>query len=171
MQTLPSRREASGFTLLEIIFAVVLLGILVRFAMMKLVAPATMTLPAQAQAVAGLVRKAQSLAVQRGQRMCFRVDTTGANGRFAYAAPTGGACTTSSVTCTNTPESCLSMAQGVSTGTVTTTIYFNSLGLPVDSTGAALTSPTTFAVSFTTSGTTATKNIVVSALTGRVLVQ
>lgn len=157
-----SRRAIVGFTLLEVIFVIILLGILTKFAMMKLITPGTMTLPAQAQAVAGLVRQAQALAVQRGQRMCFRVDTTGANGRFAYAAPTGGACTAT--------ESSLSMAQGVSVGSATT-VYFNSLGLPVDNTGAALASNTTFTVSYTTGGTTATKNIVVSALTGRVAVQ
>lgn len=162
MVTFSSRPTQSGFTLLEIIVAIVLLGILVRYAMMKLVTPGTMTLPAQAQAVAGLVRQAQGLAVQRGQRMCFRVDTTGVNGRFAYAAPTGGACTAT--------ESSLSVDQGVSVGSATT-VYFNSLGLPVDNTGVALASNTTFSVSYTTGGTTATKNIVVSALTGRVAVQ
>ena len=165
------KRATAGFTLLEVIFVVVVLGVLTKFAMMKLVTPATMTLPAQAQAVAGLVRQAQGLAVQRGQRMCFRVDTTGANGRFAYAAaPTIGVCTTSNATCTGTPESCLSVAQGVSVGGATP-VYFNSLGLPLDNTGAARTTDISFTVMYTTGSATDTKSIVVSALTGRVAVQ
>ena len=130
--------------------------------MMKLVTPGTMTLPAQAQAVAGLVRQAQGLAVQRGQRMCVRVAVTGANGQFAYATPSSGACTAT--------EASLSMAQGVSVGGAST-VYFNSLGLPVDNVGAALASNSTFTVSYTTGGATDTQRIVVAALTGRVAVQ
>ena len=60
-------RAAAGFTLLDVVFTVVILGALAKFAMMKLVTPATMTLPAQAQSVADLIRRAQSLAVVRGQ--------------------------------------------------------------------------------------------------------
>ena len=91
-----TRRAVAGFTLLEIVFTVVLLGILAKFAMMKLVTPATMTLPAQAQSLADLIRRAQSLAMVRGQRMSVSVVTSGANGSMAVACVASAPCNTDS---------------------------------------------------------------------------
>src|SRR2546427_13165743 len=84
-----TKRAVAGFTLLELVFTVVILGVLAKVAMMKLVTPATMTLPVQAQSVADLIRRAQSMAVARGQRMSVSVATSGANGRVASASATG----------------------------------------------------------------------------------
>jgi len=50
------------------------------------------------------------------------------------------------------------------------TIYFNTLGQPVDNVGAARTSDATFTLSYTTGGSTATYTVTVAALTGRVSV-
>ena len=167
MQIFSSRRAASGFTLLEIIFGIVLLGILVRFAMMKLVTPATMTLPAQAQAVAGLVRQAQALAVQRGQAMSVSV---AASGPKLYKVTI--ACANGTMPC-NTDKTNLIESQGVVVGG-TGTVYFNSLGQPVVSAASpapAASEPANFTLRYTTGSTTGTKTIVVSPLTGRVAVQ
>ena len=154
-------RAAAGFTLVELVVTVVLLGILARYAMAKLVTPATMTLPAQAQSLADLIRRAQSLAVVRGQRMSVSVATPGANGRVAIACASGP-CNT---------DASLSVSQGaVVLGP--SPIYFNSLGQPVNNAGVALTTNPSppFTLSYTTGGSTDTYTVTVAALTGRVSV-
>jgi len=72
-----TRRAAAGITLLELVCAVVLVGILGKFAMAKLGSPLTLTLPTQAQSLADVIRRAQSLAVVRGQRMSVSVAASG----------------------------------------------------------------------------------------------
>ena len=152
----PSRRSVAGFTLLEVVFTVVMLGVLAKFAMMKLMTPATMTLPAQAQSLADVIRRAQSLAVVRGQRMSVGVTTAGADGRLAIACVASAPCST---------DTSLTVGQGAVVGSAST-IYFNSLGQPVNSTGAALASDTSFTLSYGS----ATYTVTVAALTGRVSV-
>src|SRR4051794_14366371 len=117
-----TRRAAAGFTLVESIFTVVIFAALVAYAMMKLITPATITLPTQAQCLADLIRRAQSLASVRGQRMSVSVATSGANGRVAIA------CASGTMPC-NTDTS-LTLSQGALVGSAST-IYFNTLGLPV----------------------------------------
>jgi prepilin-type N-terminal cleavage/methylation domain-containing protein len=150
----------AGFTLLELVIVVVILGVLAKFAMMKLVTPATMTLPAQAQSLADLVRRAQSLAMVRGQRMGVSVATSGANGRVAVACAASAPCNT---------DTSLTVSQGAVVGSAST-IYFNSLGQPVNSAGAALTSDASFTLSYQTGDNNAIYTVTVAALTGRVSV-
>src|SRR5436190_9996402 len=133
-----TRRGLRGFTLPEMTFTIVLLAILTATAAMKLATPGTMTLPAQAQSVADIVRRAQSLAVVRGQRMSVSVTTSGANGRLAIA------CTTGTTPC-NTDTS-LTLSQNVSVVGNSGTIYFNTLGLPVNSAGSPLATDATYSV-------------------------
>jgi len=154
-----TKRTSAGFTLLEMVFTVVVLGALVKFAMMNLVTPATMTLPTQAQSLADLIRRAQSLAVVRGQRMSVSVATSGANGRVDIAC--------ASAPC-NTDTS-LTLSQGAVLGSAGT-IYFNSLGQPVDNAGVALTADASFTLSYQTGDNNATYTVTVAALTGRVSV-
>ena len=151
---------SAGFTLLELVFIIVVLGALAKFAMMKLVPPATMTLPTQVQSVADLIRRAQSLAVVRGQRMSVSVTTSGANGRIAVACAASTPCNT---------DTSLTVSQGAVVGSAGT-IYFNSLGQPVDSAGAALASDASFTLSYQTGDNNATYTVTVAALTGRVSV-
>src|SRR5262245_49538171 len=115
-----SGRTAAGFTLLEAIFTIVLLGVFTQFAMMKLVSPATVTLPIQAQCFADLIRRAQSLAVVRGQRM--GVSVSAVNVRVTIA------CATGTMPC-NTDTN-YTASQGVAVavcGGSAATIYFNTL--------------------------------------------
>jgi type II secretory pathway pseudopilin PulG len=153
-----------GFTLMQTIFAIVMLAILVRFAMIKLVTPGTLTLPAQALAAADTIRRAQTLAMSRGQRMSV-VPTTGSNGSIAVnSCPASGACATQIAS--------VSMGQGVSIGGGAPTIYFNTLGQPVSagSGGTLATSDSSYTVSYTTGSSTQTFTITVAAGTGRVFV-
>jgi prepilin-type N-terminal cleavage/methylation domain-containing protein len=151
-----SRRVVAGFTLLELVFTLVILGVLAKFAMMKLVTPATMTLPTQAQSLADLIRRAQSLAVVRGQPMSVSVATSGANGRVNIACAASAPCNT---------DTSLTLSQGAVLGNAGT-IYFNSLGQPVNSTGIALTQDAIFTLSYATG----VYSVTVAALTGRVSV-
>jgi len=153
---------SAGFTLLELVFIVVVLGALAKFAMMKLVTPATMTLPAQAQSLADLVRRAQSLAMVRGQRMGVSVSVaaSGANGHVDVACAASAPCST---------DTSLTVSQGAVLGSAST-IYFNSLGQPVNSAGAPLTSDASFTLSYQTGANNATYTVTVAALTGRVSV-
>ena len=153
-----SRRRSAGVTLLEVIFTVVVLAILVKFAMMKLVTPGTLTLPTQVQSVADLIRRAQSLAVVRGQRMSVSVTTAGANGSVAAACVASAPCNT---------DASVTVSQGVVVGSLGT-LYFNSLGQPVNSAGTALSSDTSFTLSYQTGSTNTTYTVTVAALTGRV---
>jgi len=155
-----SRRTLTGFTLLEVIFTIVVLGILAKFAMMKLLTPATMTLPMQAQSLSDVIRRGQSLAVVRGERTQVAVTTSGANGRVAVACPASTPCST---------DTSITVSQGAVVGGASS-VYFNSLGQPVDSAGTALTQDTIFTLSYTTGGSSATYTVTVAALTGRVSV-
>jgi hypothetical protein len=142
------------------VFIIVLLGVLGNVAMMKLVTPATMTLPAQAQSLADLVRRAQSLAVARGQRMGVSVTTSGADGSVAIACAASAPCST---------DATLTVSQGAVLASASP-IYFNSLGQPLDSAGTPLTTDASFMLSYATGATIATFTVTVSALTGRVSV-
>jgi prepilin-type N-terminal cleavage/methylation domain-containing protein len=150
----------AGFTLLESVFTMVLLAVLGVYAMMKLVTPGTMTLPAQTQALADLVRRAQTLAMVRGQRMGVSVASSGANGRVAIACASG-------TTPCNTDED-FSFSQGVAVGG--STLYFNTLGQPTNNAGTPLASDVSFTLSHTSGGVTATHTVTVAVLTGRVSV-
>ena len=153
-----TKRAVAGFTLLELVFTIVILGVLAKVAMMKLVTPATMTLHTQAQSLADLIRRAQSLAVVRGQRMSVSVATPGANGRVDVACAASAPCNT---------DTSLTVSQGAVVGNAGT-IYFNSLGQPVDSSGSALTTDRSFTLSYQTGSNNATYTVTVAAVTGRV---
>ena len=163
------KRAIAGFTLLELVFIVVVLGALVKFAMMKLVTPATMTLPTQAQSVADLIRRGQSLAVVRGQRMAVRVSlaASGASGHVDVACAASAPCNT---------DTSLSVSHGAVLGSAGTLLYFNSLGQPVDSAGAALTDDTPLKLCYPTctpddpSYPVMVYTVTVAKLTGRVSV-
>jgi prepilin-type N-terminal cleavage/methylation domain-containing protein len=156
----PRNHSQAGFTLLESIFTLVLLAVLGVYAMMKLVTPGTMTLPAQTQALADLVRRAQTLAMVRGQRMGVSVATSGANGRVAIACASG-------TTPCNTDED-LGFSQGVAVSG--SALYFNTLGQPTNNAGTLLASDVSFTLSHTSGGVTAANTVTVAVLTGRVSV-
>ena len=153
------KNAQSGFTLLEVLFVVVILGVLAQFAMPKLITPGTLTLPAQAQNLADLVRQAQSLAVVRGQRMSVTASTTGSNGTVSIAC-VSGSCTT---------DTSLTVEQGVFVGSAGA-LYFDSLGRPVDSAGTPRSTAAIFTLNYTTGSDTDTATVTVDALTGRVTV-
>jgi len=155
-----TRRAGAGFTLLELVFVIVVLAALTKFAMAKLVTPGSMTLPAQAQSLADLIRRAQSLAMVRGQRMSVAVPSSGANRQLAIACASGA-------TPCNT-DTTLTVSQGVAVVSAGT-IYFNTLGQPVDGAGTPLAADTRYQLCYQTGSTIETYTVSVAALTGRVM--
>lgn len=146
---------------MEVLAIAAVLGVLAKFAMPKLATPATMTLQVQAQSAADLIRRAQSLAMTRGQRMSVAVAEPGTNGRLAIACASGATpCST---------DAAFTASQGAVVGN-NSTIYFNTLGQPVDVNGSALSSDSSFTLSFATGGTSTTHTVTVAAITGRVSV-
>ncbi len=137
----------SGFTLVELIIVIVLLGIMSAYAMMESVSPAEVTLPSQAEKMASDIRHAQTLAYTTGKRTRLTIDD-GVNGTY-------------SVTCVTPPTPCstdfsVTLQKGVVLGD-SPTMDFNTLGQPSAAASYTLTSDST-------------KTISVEALTGNVTV-
>ena len=130
------------------VFTIVVIGILAKFAIPKLLPAATMTLQPQAQSMRDVIRRAQSLAMTRGQPMRVTVS--------AAASSVSVACAT--VSCTT--DASFIATQGVRVGSGSATIDFNTLGQPVGSSsrsasnpsGTSISAPATFTVSYNNSG-------------------
>ena len=71
--------------------------------------------------------------------------------------------------CAPNTDTSLTVTQGAVLGGAST-LHFNSLGQPVNSAGAALTSDASFTLSYQTGDNNATYTVKVAALTGRVSV-
>ena len=145
-----------GFTLMEFIVATSLLTVLTVFAMMKLVTPATLTLPVQAQSAADHIRRAQTQAMACKQRMNVTLPTSSS---IAVASAGSPACL---------PSATLTLSQGVTVSG--SSMSFNTLGQPLASGGSPLASAAVFTLSFTSSGRTQSSTVTIDALTGRVSV-
>jgi prepilin-type N-terminal cleavage/methylation domain-containing protein len=151
-----SMSDQTGFTLIEVIAAVVILAILAKVAMMKLVTPAALTLPVQAQSAADHIRRAQAQAMACAQRMNVTLPTQSS---IAIASAASPPCL---------PSATLALSQGVTVSG--SSVSFNTLGQPLAAGGAALGSPAVYTLSFTIGGRTETSTVTVDALTGRVSV-
>lgn len=88
----------AGFTLMELIIVLVVVGVLSAYAMMRNSSSSVFSLLSQAQSMASDIRHAQTLATTWGKRL--RIDTAGgANGVYTVSCVTPGAapCNTSPV--------------------------------------------------------------------------
>ena len=156
----PSRCSVAGFTLIEVLVTVLILGIVAKFAMMKLVRPAEFTLPSQAQAVVDAVRRAQSLALVNRQRMSVSVASSGGASpiySIVVACTVGGSCTSTGFS--------LALDKGATVTANPGVLYFNSLGVPMDS--ASNGNPLATNACFTLSQSGAGALVKVQTLTGR----
>lgn len=119
-----SGRSQTGFTLVELIIVIVVLGIMSAYAVMKGSSPAVVTLPSQAQKLASDIRHAQTLAYTMGQRMRVTKITTS-----SYSV----SCTPT-LTCNQSQDSSvISLEKGVTFTSGTDTLDFTSLGQPLTS--------------------------------------
>lgn len=71
----PQRGRASGFSVLELVLVMVMVGVLAVFAAPRLFTTQAITLPATAAQLAAAIRYTQSLAMSRGQR--YRINFAG----------------------------------------------------------------------------------------------
>lgn len=156
----PSRCSLTGFTLIEVIVTVLILGVVAKFAMMKLIRPAEFTLPSQAQTVVDAVRRAQSLALVNRERMSVSVASNGGASpiySIVVACTAAGACTSSGFS--------LALDSGATVAASPAVLYFNSLGVPMDS--ASNGNPLTTNACFTLSQSGTGALVKVAKLTGR----
>ena len=117
-----------GFTLVELIMVMVLVGIMSAYAVMKSTSPAEITLASQAQTMANDIRRAQTLAYTHGQRVLLTI-SPGNNGSYSVT------CVTGSLPCSGGFNGELTKGVILSGSN----LYFNSLGQPLDFSGTALT--------------------------------
>lgn len=144
-----------GFTLVELVIVIVVLGIMSAYAIMNSASPSELSLPSQAATMASDIRHTQTLAHTTGNRMRLTI-VTGANGSYSSAS-----CDTSNV-CSNVFS--VSLEKNVVLGGATTTLYFDTLGQPKTSANVAT------SASYTLAYGGSTKTINVAALTGFVTV-
>ena len=159
MSVLLARPFRAGFTLVELVIVIVVLGIVSVYAAMKSVSAAEATLPSQAQKMASDIRHTQTLAYTWGKRLRISI-TSGVNGSYSVSCVTAGAspCDTSPVIDPATGNGFSVALQKNVVLDPSPTLDFNSLGQP------------SAAVSYTATSGGSTKTIWVAALTGYVTV-
>ena len=155
--------KTKGFTLIELVTVIVVIGILAVFASVS--SPlSTFTLDSQAQQLASDIRYAQSLSMTSGQRYRW-VKLSATSYQVVNAA--GTAVTLPSGTTT------ITLYSGISFGTLTNLpnnlVAFDGRGIPYTTTGSPGTAlATTATIPLTTTGET--KTLSVTAQTGRMIV-
>lgn len=156
----------TGFTLIELVVVVVILGILSIFPIMKRAPLAELTLPSQAQKLASDIRHAQVLATTWGKNLQLNF-TAGANGAYSLSCvskETSPPCNVSPVIDPATGTNFVTKLQKDIILAGTSTVSLNSMGQP--STAAIL----TLCYPDCITKTNPTKTITVQSLTGYVTV-
>ena len=123
-------KRSAGFTLIESVVVVVLLGILAIYATPKFDA-GTMTLDAQVRTVASNIQRTQNLAVTTGSTALFCVLTTTSYFIQVNTLNNSASCATSLPAPSSTTYPVVeSLEQGVMFGAAPDSVSFDSLGQP-----------------------------------------
>ena len=85
-----SIKSQSGFTLVELVIVIVIVGVLSAYAVMRNSSPATYALLSQAQTMASDIRHVQSLATTWGKSLRITA-VVGANGTYSVSCVASGA--------------------------------------------------------------------------------
>jgi len=158
----------TGFTLVELVIVIVVLGIISVYAVMKSVSQAEVTLFSQAQKLAGDIRHAQTLAYTSGNRMRLTIDS-GTYSVCVAGAPAAPCNTTSNDSTSNDFRVTLQKGVTLSGSTALPAMLdFNSLGRPIDSSnGTPVPGATSYCLNI---GSSCGETVSVAALTGVVKV-
>ncbi|ROZ68593.1 prepilin-type N-terminal cleavage/methylation domain-containing protein [Ramlibacter sp. WS9] len=156
--TTPVRTLQAGFTLIELIIVIVVIGVLSVYAAVKNGSSGDYTLHSQAQTMVSDLRHAQALATTLGKSLRISI-ITGTNGSYSVSCVTPGASPCNSVV--NTPMTnpltgsnfAVALEKDISLSG-TATLDINSLGKPAAAAAYVLTAGST------------SKNVTVSAVTG-----
>ena len=144
------RRFSLGFTLIELIVVIVVLGIISVYATIS-ASPPELTIPSQAQRLASDIHYLQNLAIANGRRMELIV-IPGANGTYT------GSCVTTTPACPETFMRTVEYRVELGSSLDPVALQFDTLGVP------------SAAASYTLSHSGNTSTITVAAVTGRVTV-
>lgn len=158
---MPYKQLQKGFTLIELVVVVVILGIISIYATPKPVSTAELTLPSQAQKLASDILHAQLLAISWGKSLRLSI-IPGTNGSYSVSCVTtvtsgSSPCNVSPVINTSGSSFSVNLQKSVVLGG-TNIVDFNSLGQP------------SAAASYTLTSGTSTITVSVAQLTGFVTV-
>jgi MSHA pilin protein MshC len=155
-------RDCAGFTLVELVFVIILSGILAAYAVTQWPGDNELILPAQANSLVSDLRHSQALAMQWSQPLRFSV-TTGSYTVSCVTASANAPCDSSPVIDPATGSAfSVTLPNGISLGTDAST-DFDSLGRPVSGSTLLSNNP---ARSYTLSAGTSSVAITVQPITG-----
>lgn len=138
-----SRIKEAGFTLMELIIVIVVVGVLSAYAMMKNSSSSVFSLLSQAQTLAGDIKHVQTMATVWGKNLTISA-TDGANGTYSVCltpqipAP----CTNPVINPATGTAFTISLQKGVVLTATNPTLAINSLGQPASSARYTLSSET-----------------------------
>ena len=164
---LPSAQ--SGFTLIELVIVMVLLGIVGTVAMMANGSASVFTLASQAQSLSSDIRHVQQLATTWGKTLRITA-VAGVNGTYSVSCANGGTSPCNGTSAVVNPATGSSFTVALQRNVSLSgpaTLDINSLGRPSDVAGQGV--PTT-ATTYTLSAGGSTQSVAVAALTGSVTV-
>lgn len=153
------RIKEAGFTLMELIIVLVVVGVLSAYAMMRNSSSSVFSLLSQAQTLAGDIKHVQSMATVWGKSLTIAA-TVGGNGTYSVCLTpqVPAPCTTPVINPATGTAFTISLQKGVVLTASPDTLAINSLGQPAS------------AAHYTLSSDSASVRVDVAELTGHVTV-